>query len=83
MNNKSLLFIFLISFLRSAHLQTYNPCPDKFTFNRERNQPGRWFGTVSLVYDTELSGVWLRLKFDRPVIQLGVSMLQLLYNKIH
>ncbi|XP_045467074.1 CLIP domain-containing serine protease 14D-like [Harmonia axyridis] len=66
-----LILFLLVSLLKTVHSQTINPCPDKFSFNPERNQPGRWFGTVRLVYDTELSGVWLRLKFDRPVIQLG------------
>ncbi|XP_044763875.1 clotting factor C-like [Coccinella septempunctata] len=68
--SKFLAVIFFLC-LKNAQQQTINPCPDKFTFNLERNQPGRWFGTVRLVYETELIGVWLRLKFDRPVIQLG------------
>ncbi|KAL3271704.1 hypothetical protein HHI36_022176 [Cryptolaemus montrouzieri] len=71
MSRNILFFTFLSIFLTAVNLQTRNPCPELFRYNPERSQPGRWFGTVNLTYDEELNGVWLRLRFNRPVIQLG------------
>ncbi|KAK9892395.1 hypothetical protein WA026_019846 [Henosepilachna vigintioctopunctata] len=63
--------VILLSILKALNFQRVNHCPHMFRYNPDRSQPGRWFGTVILTYESELNGVWLRLRFDRPVIQLG------------
>ncbi|KAF2882844.1 hypothetical protein ILUMI_23356 [Ignelater luminosus] len=37
----------------------------------KKNETDKWFGIVTLLSETDLSGIWLRLVFDRPSLQLG------------
>lgn len=49
-----------------------NPCPRLLLIEPNSPEPDRWYGTLTLISDADLSGVWLRIIFDRPSIQLGV-----------
>lgn len=61
----------LLSAVNSQQQDFISPCPDIFTYNLERSSPGMWYGTVVMSHETELNGVWLRLRFDRPPLQIG------------
>lgn len=64
--------IFLLSFfVKVISAQLISPCPRLFSYEPSSAENDRWYGTVTLISDATLSGVWLRLKFDRPSIQLG------------
>jgi hypothetical protein len=64
-----LLIGFLL--LARAYAQMVSPCPRFFKYEPRGTENDRWYGTVTLLTDSDLSGVWLRLIFDRPSIQLG------------
>lgn len=50
-----------------------SPCPRIFTYEpRNPNEPDKWYGQATFVADTDLTGVWIRMVFDKPSIQLGV-----------
>jgi hypothetical protein len=61
-------------FLARAYAQMVSPCPRFFKYEPRGTENDRWYGTVTLLTDSDLSGVWLRLIFDRPSIQLGVRI---------
>ncbi|XP_049824503.1 clotting factor C isoform X2 [Aethina tumida] len=55
-----------------ASCQMISPCPRLFTYEPQNpNEPDRWYGQLILQSDSELQGVWLRVVFDKPSIQLG------------
>lgn len=57
-----------------ASCQMISPCPRLFTYEPQNpNEPDRWYGQLILQSDSELQGVWLRVVFDKPSIQLGVK----------
>ncbi|KAK4878791.1 hypothetical protein RN001_011297 [Aquatica leii] len=64
--------ILIISFL---FINTYesdvSPCPRLFVYERSP-EPNRWYGIITLLSDTDLNGVWVRVAFDQPTLQLGV-----------
>ncbi|KAK9751266.1 Trypsin [Popillia japonica] len=47
-----------------------SPCPDVFKYHVERNRWNRWYGTITLLSDVDLEGIWVRVLFDGPVEQL-------------
>jgi len=49
-----------------------SPCPDLFHYDAT-DQPGEWSGTITLLSDTELHGVWVRLIFDKEIKQLTIE----------
>lgn len=53
-----------------------NPCPRILQIGRYAPHPDRWYGTITLTSDSDLSGVWLRMIFDKPFLQLGVRFLR-------
>lgn len=63
--------ILIISFL---FINTYesdvSPCPRLFVYERSP-EPNRWYGIITLLSDTDLNGVWVRVAFDQPTLQLG------------
>ncbi|RZC34687.1 limulus clotting factor C-like [Asbolus verrucosus] len=63
--------LFFLSFMVQVYSQLISPCPRLFKYEPRGSENDRWYGTVTLVSDSELSGVWLRLIFDKPSIQLG------------
>ncbi|KRT86291.1 Trypsin, partial [Oryctes borbonicus] len=48
-----------------------SPCPRLFIYEPPGRETDKWYGIVTLISDSDLSGVWLRLIFDRPSLQLG------------
>ncbi|KAB0791406.1 hypothetical protein PPYR_03206 [Photinus pyralis] len=48
-----------------------SPCPRLFVYERTSSYNDRWFGIITLLNDATLNGIWLRVSFDRPIIQLG------------
>ncbi|KAJ8963550.1 hypothetical protein NQ314_005555 [Rhamnusium bicolor] len=66
------IFILLITLIiNNAYCQLVSPCPKLFKYEPNNNENDRWYGQVTLLSDSELSGVWLRLIFDKPSSQLG------------
>ncbi|GLV36952.1 uncharacterized protein CBL_02213 [Carabus blaptoides fortunei] len=53
--------------------QLVSPCPRLFEYEPPGTETDRWYGTIQIKSNRELSGVWLRIVLDRPSIQLGVS----------
>ncbi|RZC42474.1 proclotting enzyme-like [Asbolus verrucosus] len=49
-----------------------SPCPHLFHYD-STDQPGQWTGTVTLLSDVELHGVWIRLIFDEKLTELDVG----------
>nr|XP_023012927.1 uncharacterized protein LOC111502961 [Leptinotarsa decemlineata] len=66
------LIIFVL-FLNTVSCQSWvSPCPKFFTYEpRNPNEPDRWYGRITLMSPDKLTGVWLRVIFDKPTIQLG------------
>lgn len=50
-----------------------SPCPEVFKYHPEKNTANKWYGTLTLLSDIDLAGIWLRVLFDGPVAQLTVS----------
>ncbi|XP_071056951.1 chymotrypsin-like elastase family member 2A isoform X2 [Onthophagus taurus] len=47
-----------------------SPCPRLFIYE-PRTESDRWHGIITLLSDSELSGIWLRIILDNPSEQLG------------
>ncbi|KAI4455188.1 modular serine protease [Holotrichia oblita] len=48
-----------------------SPCPRLFVYEPPGTETDRWYGIITLISDSDLNGVWLRVIFDRPSLQLG------------
>ncbi|XP_056640183.1 serine protease gd-like isoform X1 [Diorhabda sublineata] len=49
-----------------------SPCPRLFEYEpRNPKEPDKIYGVLNLHSDADLNGVWLRLIFDKPSLQLG------------
>ncbi|XP_008201359.2 proclotting enzyme [Tribolium castaneum] len=57
-----------LAFLGSI-LALNSPCPDLFHYD-STDEPNQWSGTVTLLSDDELQGVWARLIFDEKLTEL-------------
>lgn len=57
-----------------------SPCPRLFRYEKDTMELGRWYGQIILIFNSDLHGVYPRLKFDRPVVQIGVSKIQISLN---
>lgn len=75
-NNHRLLLILLLNiiYLLNGIVCQKNVCPRLLNIEASSPEPDRWYGTLTLISDADLSGVWLRMIFDRPSLQLGVSV---------
>ncbi|GJQ80664.1 hypothetical protein Trydic_g9248 [Trypoxylus dichotomus] len=61
-----------VLFATETNAQTSeSPCPRLFAYEPPGNETDKWYGFVTLLSETDLSGVWLRLILDRPALQLG------------
>ncbi|KAK5638495.1 hypothetical protein RI129_012790 [Pyrocoelia pectoralis] len=65
--NTTILFLVIVA-IKSQNL---SPCPRLFVYEKRSTTPNRWYGLITLLSDTNLNGVWLRLVFDRPSLKLG------------
>lgn len=79
---KYVLLLLIIFYVLDGILCQMNPCPRLLQIEPNSPEPDRWYGTVTLISDADLSGVWLRMIFDRPSLQLGVSKFQNGANQI-
>lgn len=68
----NLLLLLICLTIKDVNAQN-NPCPDVLKIENEKVQPDRWDGVITLVKNVDLNGVWLRVIFDREILQLGVS----------
>uniref|UniRef100_A0A6P7G765 Limulus clotting factor C-like n=1 Tax=Diabrotica virgifera virgifera TaxID=50390 RepID=A0A6P7G765_DIAVI len=49
-----------------------SPCPNWFKYEpRKPDEPDRIYGDLTLTSDSDLNGIWLRVIFDKPSLQLG------------
>lgn len=64
----------LVGSITSA-LKLSSPCPGLFHYD-STDQPNQWTGTVTVLSDVELHGVWIRLRFDGKLtgLDVGVSL---------
>ncbi|KAJ8956093.1 hypothetical protein NQ318_016546 [Aromia moschata] len=70
----SLVFYISLSIIviDAAYCQLVSPCPRLFKYEpQNNNENDRWYGELTLISDADLSGVWLRIIFDKQSIQLG------------
>lgn len=68
------VFIILLAFtLDVVSSQLVSPCPRLFHYEPQNNENDRWYGEMTLISDSDLTGLWLRVIFDRQSVQLGVS----------
>ncbi|KAJ8971171.1 hypothetical protein NQ317_013366 [Molorchus minor] len=63
--------LLILTIYNGASSQLVSPCPRLFKYEPQSNENDRWYGELTLVSDAELTGVWLRIVFDKPSIQLG------------
>ncbi|CAH1118358.1 unnamed protein product [Phaedon cochleariae] len=62
----------LLNIISISCQELISPCPRLFTYEpRNPNEPDKWYGRISLLSDSDLSGVWLRIILDKKSIQLG------------
>ncbi|KAG5880886.1 hypothetical protein JTB14_001462 [Gonioctena quinquepunctata] len=66
-------FVVFVLFFTTVSCQNFiSPCPKYFTYEpRNPSEPDRWYGRIILLSEDKLTGVWLRIIFDKPTIQLG------------
>lgn len=70
----SSLILVLLQFARNGCAQDASPCPRLFVYEpRKADEPDKWYGIITLLSESALTGVWLRVVFDGPTLQLGVS----------
>ncbi|XP_044258981.1 chymotrypsin-like elastase family member 2A [Tribolium madens] len=62
------LLVVSLAFLGSI-LALNSPCPDLFHYD-STDEPNQWSGTVTLLSDDDLQGVWTRLIFDEKLTEL-------------
>lgn len=67
------VIICLVISLSEAQEDLTSPCPRLFVYEPRTSGSDRWYGIVTLVSEDTTTGVWLKLTFDRPTLQLGVS----------
>ncbi|KAF2882842.1 hypothetical protein ILUMI_23354 [Ignelater luminosus] len=46
-------------------------CPSSFVYEGKKNESDKWYGSVTLVSENDLVGIWLSLIFDRPSLLLA------------
>ncbi|KAF5284204.1 hypothetical protein FQR65_LT00204 [Abscondita terminalis] len=70
---KMKLCVLLVLVLRNVWGATLeaSPCPRLFVYEDSTGFSDRWYGIITLLSDSNLSGTWLRIMFDRPLLQLG------------
>lgn len=53
-----------------------SPCPKVFTYEPQLSEPGKWYGTVTLIADADIIQVWLLIALDNPALEIGVRIPQ-------
>lgn len=74
-----LIFFQILLFTLEINCQE-SPCPRLFVYEPPGQENDRWYGIVTLISDSDLTGVWLRLIFDRPSLQLGVIPIEISFR---
>lgn len=67
-------FLLIVSEEIDAQDEFESPCPRSFVYQTKRNEPGKWYGILRLVSETDLSDIRLRLMLDTTSLQLGVCI---------
>lgn len=62
-----LVFTAMMGSITSTALNS--PCPELFQYDSSA-EAGKWSGTVTLLSDSDLHGIWLRLLFDRKIQEI-------------
>lgn len=65
--------ILLLIYLQYIKTELVSPCPGLFEYENNDIKENKLYARVTLIYRENLSGIWLRMFFDRPVISIGVS----------
>ncbi|CAH1118379.1 unnamed protein product [Phaedon cochleariae] len=65
----SVLSLVLLS--KEVSNQDVSPCPDVFSYEPQKAENDRWYGSASLQTTEDLTGVWLVVELDRPAELLG------------
>ncbi|KAK4878792.1 hypothetical protein RN001_011298 [Aquatica leii] len=65
-----ILVSFVILGCNAGPLET-SPCPRLFVYEDTTTYPDRWYGIMTLLSDSDLTGTWIRIIFDKPILQLG------------
>lgn len=69
---RALLAVCLTAALGSITSALNSSCPlDLFHYD-SIDQPGQWTGTVTLLSDEDLHGIWVRLIFDEKLTEVSV-----------
>ncbi|XP_031329891.1 serine protease gd-like isoform X1 [Photinus pyralis] len=63
------LLLTLLALVKLNNGLETSPCPRLFVY--EHMQVGRWYGIITLLSSEDLTGIRLRLQFDRPSLELG------------
>lgn len=71
---KKIIYFFLIYISIIEAQQLISPCPNLFTYDPEGVINNQWSGTIRVTTETELSGIWMRIIFDKPFSELQVNM---------
>lgn len=66
--------ILLISLCQIAVFANHlSPCPEVLRYEENLDEPGKWYGVITIKSPETLNGVWLRVILDRPAESLSVS----------
>ncbi|KAL3271717.1 hypothetical protein HHI36_022188 [Cryptolaemus montrouzieri] len=66
------IVIFQLIFLQKISAVNFtSPCPRLFSYEAKNLERDRYFGNVRIEATDVLNGVWLRILFDKPCVQLG------------
>lgn len=68
-----LICIFFIAITTIDAQELISPCPNLFAYDPEGVVNNQWSGTVTVGTDAELSGIWIRIIFDKPFLELGTD----------
>ncbi|XP_030754650.1 prostasin-like [Sitophilus oryzae] len=71
---RTMYFIFFLTWYylgTTLGQQLKSPCPDVFQYEQNPSEPDRWYATVTLKTDAELTGVWFRVLLNKQTLQLG------------
>ncbi|KAF5282664.1 hypothetical protein FQA39_LY17524 [Lamprigera yunnana] len=65
------LLAFTVIFNCNGRVLEASPCPRVFVYEDTTTYFDRWYGIITVLSDSNLSGIWLRVLFDKPILQLG------------
>jgi hypothetical protein len=58
----------------NGQVRPQSPCPEVFSYDQTKSDPGRWYGKVTINSDTTLQSFSLNVILDKKADILGVSI---------